>query len=236
MTTSEFSDQFDVLLDSYRRFKAFDSKKELDSLEYSEYEKSVFLTQAQDNIVVGRYKGILSEAFEDTEDVTKYLSTLVKQCDGTKITTTGMYHIVEDSVIFSLPEDVLFKTYESCKVRIGNSTDLKTLVVIPVEQDEFWRTRRDPFKCDDKTRVLRLTYAGIPNTTNEYAELISPYEIDSYQVRYLSRPTPIVLVDLTADSLNIRGCSTVTECKLPEILHQEILNEAVRLAKSAWNI
>jgi hypothetical protein len=46
MTTEEFSNQFDVLLDSYRRFKDFDKKEELDSIEFNEYEKSLYLTQA----------------------------------------------------------------------------------------------------------------------------------------------------------------------------------------------
>ncbi len=47
MNTVEFSNEFDTLLDSYRRFKDFDSKEELDSLDFNEYEKSIFLTDAQ---------------------------------------------------------------------------------------------------------------------------------------------------------------------------------------------
>lgn len=46
MTTTEFSNEFDILIDSYRRFKDFDEKEVLDSLEFSEYEKSMFLTEA----------------------------------------------------------------------------------------------------------------------------------------------------------------------------------------------
>lgn len=46
MTTTEFSNEFDVLIDSFRRFKDFDEKEVLDSLEFNEYEKSIFLTEA----------------------------------------------------------------------------------------------------------------------------------------------------------------------------------------------
>jgi hypothetical protein len=46
MTIEEFSENFDTLVSSYRRFKAFDGKEILDSIEFNEYEKSVFLTKA----------------------------------------------------------------------------------------------------------------------------------------------------------------------------------------------
>ena len=54
--------------------------------------------------------------------------------------------------------------------------------------------------------------------------------IDSYKVRYIRRPRPIVLVDLTADDLDIEGISTPTECELNPIIHLDILNKAVELA------
>ena len=46
MSTEEFSNGFDILVDSYRRFKDFDDRMLLDTIEYSEYEKSVYLTKA----------------------------------------------------------------------------------------------------------------------------------------------------------------------------------------------
>jgi len=44
MTNQEFSNEFDTLVNSYRRFKDFDDREILDSIEFNEYEKSVFLT------------------------------------------------------------------------------------------------------------------------------------------------------------------------------------------------
>ena len=58
MTIAEFSNEFDVLIDSYRRFKDFDNKENLDSLDFNEYEKSIFLTRAQEDIVTSFYNGL----------------------------------------------------------------------------------------------------------------------------------------------------------------------------------
>ena len=58
MTVTEFSNEFDVLIDSYRRFKDFDNKENLDSLDFNEYEKSIFLTRAQEDIVTSFYNGL----------------------------------------------------------------------------------------------------------------------------------------------------------------------------------
>ena len=51
MTAEEFSNEFDVALASYRRFKGYDDQDLPDTLEFDEYEKSVFLTKAQEYIV-----------------------------------------------------------------------------------------------------------------------------------------------------------------------------------------
>ena len=57
MNVKEFSDGFDTLVSSYMRFKNFDKKEEIDSIEFDEYEKSLFLTNAQEEIVVNLYNG-----------------------------------------------------------------------------------------------------------------------------------------------------------------------------------
>jgi hypothetical protein len=43
----------------------------------NEYEKSVWLTQAQEELVVGFYNGSLGAGFEQTEEVRRYLVKLV---------------------------------------------------------------------------------------------------------------------------------------------------------------
>ena len=76
MTLQEFSDNFDTLISSYMRFKDFDKKEQLDSIDFDEYEKSIFLTKAQEVIVESLYSGnnIYQEGFEQTEKLKRYLS------------------------------------------------------------------------------------------------------------------------------------------------------------------
>lgn len=60
MTTQEFSNTFDTLLNSYRDIKDFGKTHSAYSLELNEYEKSVLLTQAQDLIVKSYFDGTLN--------------------------------------------------------------------------------------------------------------------------------------------------------------------------------
>lgn len=65
------------------------------------------------------------------------------------------------------------------------------------------------------------------------AEILGKFQGElSYRLRYVKKPTPIILEDLGEDA--IEGISKATECTLPEILHHEILDRAVLLAKLAW--
>ena len=58
----------------------------------------------------------------------------------------------------------------------------------------------------------------------------------TYSIRYVRKPKPIVLCNLSSidDSLKIEGISASTPCELPAQLHEEILQRAVELAKVAW--
>lgn len=206
------------------------------------YEISKFLTDAQLSIVIALYKGSFGNAFEATEDNTEYLSTLVKQAsvkDGTIAEVTKASHIVEGSVVYQLPDDILFRTLELCTITKGcrDTSSEFTVAVVPVTQDEFHRTVRNPFKKQNRDRVLRLSMANNASTDGEYSqvlysELVSDYPISDYTVRYICRPKPIILEDLGL--LSIDGETTAQTCLLPESLHQTILAEAVRLAKASW--
>ena len=57
-----------------------------------------------------------------------------------------------------------------------------------------------------------------------------------YKMRYVKRPEPIILEDLTqyGSDVSIDNVTSVTECKLPEECHDEILERAVTLAKITW--
>ena len=65
MTNEEFSNEFDSLISSNSIIKPFGIDSTL--LEFDEYEKSVFLTKAQESIVKSLYNGTLTgDSFEKT--------------------------------------------------------------------------------------------------------------------------------------------------------------------------
>ena len=77
MTTSEFSNEFDVLLNSFYTQGVFGETSSKSELVLDEYEKSVLLTQAQEEIVKELYSGKFNgESFEKTEELRRSLSNL----------------------------------------------------------------------------------------------------------------------------------------------------------------
>ena len=101
MTTQEFSNEFDVLYNNIMSNAA----PGLD-----EYEKSVFLTNAQDEIVIDLYNGKnpLGESFESTEEIRRYLSELNKTY--TTITKEeGNTGVSEYSIFFNI--SCIFSSY-----------------------------------------------------------------------------------------------------------------------------
>lgn len=63
---------------------------------------------------------------------------------------------------------------------------------------------------------------------------MSAYNIDEYTIRYIKRPTPIILEDLAPYSLSINGETDELECNLNSSIHRSILNRAVDIARATW--
>lgn len=225
MTTEEFSNEFDTLLNSYSDIPPYGREHRL-LLTLDEYEKSVFLTNAQEEIVIGMYNGKnpFGDSFERTEEIRRYLSDLIKTYTTTdkKVGYTGLS---KSSVFFELPDDLWFITYEAVNLKddgLGCMSG-EDISVIPITQDEYHRIRKNPFRGTNERRALRLDLSG------KVVEIVSKYDVESYLVRYLSRPAPIILTNLT-DNLSINGISVKTECELNPVIHRAILERAVKLA------
>lgn len=224
MNVKEFSDEFDILLNSYSTTPPYGDENKLD-ITLNEYEKSVFLTKAQDDIVIELYTGKnqFGDSFEKTEEIRRYLSDLVKTVELSE-KLTGYTGVSKSSMFFKLPEDVWFITYESATLkdeRLG-CLDGEEATIVPVTQDEYYRIAKNPFRGPSKGRAVRLDIG------DGVIEIISDYNIDKYLVRYLSRPKPIILEDLS--ELSVNGVKVRTECELNPVIHRAILERAVRLA------
>ena len=187
------------------------------------------MTKAQESVVISLYNGnLVGDSFEKTEELRRYLSDLVKTYSTTdEIDREGL---TENSHFFHIPKDILFITYESV---LSNDDKLgcakgSIMEVVPVTQDELHKTKENPFRRANKRRVLRLDVGDYT------VELISPFSIDKYQIRYLSKPEPIILIDLP-DGLTIGKTDTFPGdkeniCKLNPAIHRTILEVAVNLA------
>lgn len=227
MTLEEFSNEFDTLVDSYRRFKAYDDQELLDSIEFNEYEKSLFLTKAQEQLVISFYNGKNSslDSFEKTEELRRYLSSLVRTKELTN--TIEGSKLSSNSKLFKLPTDLWFITYEQVTFESEYTCiDDRVGMIKPVTQDDFYRTEQNPFKRSNQRRALRL------DQEDNIVEIVSQYNIKKYTVRYLRRPRPILLVDLyaTKNNVSINNENQKSECELHPALHRTILEEAVRMA------
>lgn len=211
MTNKEFSDEFDVMLNSYSNlpFKII----------LDEYEKSVFLTQAQDNIVRDIYRAE-AVGFEKQEFTRRALSNLVYEYDETP---TSSNNISSNSQVVNLPSDVLY-----ILVEWADTTKNINVEVVPVTMDEYHRIKNNPFRGATDRRILRL------DSENSIV-LISKNEITKYYCKYLKKPNPIILIDLPAN-LKVNEESEESPCELDSSLHRDILIAAVEMAVRAKSI
>lgn len=236
MTTKEFSDAFDALLNGYSTQMNFGDSASMGGMVLDEYEKSLFLTQAQEQIIVELYTGRndKTSSFEKTEELRSNLKGLIRTATLTE-SDEDFRGISKYSKFFILPDDVLFITYEAATLS-DESAGCKNgtvISVIPVTQDEFDRVMNNPFRQASKRRALRL------DNGLDVAEIVTKYDIKDYTIRYLSKPTPIVLANLaevSIDGVSIDGVDTITECKLDSAMHRYILERAVALAIASRGI
>ena len=226
MTREGFSHGFDVLLDSFSRRDAFGTTDA--DIRLNEHEKSVFLTEAQEVVVLSLYNGKNPdrESFEQTEELRRYLAPLVKEAELSPIETSNGKPLGLESYskFFTLPDDLWFITFERVLVAGEECDSRANLDVYPVRQDEYHKIRKNPFRGANGKRALRL------DLSENVVEIISKNGCTSYYVRYLKKLKPIILVDLKSDGLTINGISEATDCELHESLHQRILELAVQMA------
>jgi hypothetical protein len=212
----------------------------------TEYEKSLFLTKAEEELTKNYFnpKGNkYGEGFDDNQKRQMDFSTLMS--DESPVITTGSGYFDARSrgvAKSSLPSNVWIIINEKLIVNRENSSVI--LTVKPISYEEYDRMMSKPFKRPLKNQAWRL----ITNASNNSVgiDLIAgPSDtIQTYSVRYVRRPKPIIVGDL--DGLTINGyvygkahsdSSTPKVwdgCELNPIMHEEIVQRAVELAKVAW--
>lgn len=234
MTSQEFDNQFDVLFNNITSNQAPG---------VNTYEKSVFLTKAQDEKVKNYFlpqSNPKQAGFDDNQKRQADFSCLMKVNSCTQLTinpSDPQYTQIDSrSTVWTFPSDVFIAINETAK------TDDRILQVVPLRYDEYLRLMSKPFKRPLKNQAWRL----INTSTGSYDKVIEliagPNDtIADYVVRYIRKPKPIIIGSLDGLTIN-EYCHTSDNsstlktdgCELDPMLHEEILQRAVELAKIAW--
>ena len=229
MTTQEFSNEFDVLYNNIMSNQA----PGLD-----EYEKSVFLTKAQLEILKNYFnpKGNkYGQGFDENAKRQIDFSTLITVAKPSQYTPEGGYVRFDDrSQLYKMPQDILLMLNET---GINTVDGVKRLIsIIPMNYEEYARLMSKPWKQPLTNQGWRLFQST--GGVDFISEVVIKYNstLTDYKIRYVKRPKPIILANLADEysNVSIEGIDTITECELDPILHPEILQRAVELAKSAY--
>lgn len=259
MDYQEFSDRFDVLYNNITSNQAPG---------LTEYEKSLFLTKGQDEILKNYFnpKGNkYDEGFDGNRKRQIDFSSLiyVDETDSSGLNEPNYDPRTssQGAVSVYLPDDpaVWFIINERVKVTRAGVTNPVLLTVKPLSMDEYDRLMSKPYKRPLKYQAWRLI-----NSTSQPASGSIRYDsscdiiagpndtITSYSIRYVKRPKPVIVGDLDGLSINgyefgiwqasnanpqtnpPKGPAFTNGCELDEIIHEEILQRAVELAKIAW--
>lgn len=264
MTTTEFSNQFDLLFNNI-------SSNQAPGL--NEYEKSVFLTKAQDEIVKNYFQAesngnTIKKGFDDTAirqmDFSDLImsKTLTEENEEPDVDPRALVYKIskDDRVYIIINESLYLMDNKDGKLKVNGIRQ-----VIPIKYTEYMRLMSKPFKEPLKNMAWRIITKGREGDADVDTSTGDPTTIDKnvsskieivittadknryknngetntikYNIRYVRRPRPIILTDLSdtfGEDLTINGYKKAMTCELNESTHEAILQRAVELAKIAW--
>lgn len=184
---------------------------------------------------------------EDTKTITVNVMHVIltdEEVESATITLNASEELFDIDFEVTLPWNTQTVLSEFSNVLIGEVDALespykKEYVIVPLNYKEYDRMHSRAYSQPLKKQAWRL-FQNQSTGFDIQTELIPKFnvkEIDTdtekaefiYKIRYVKRPSPIVLEDLP-EGLTINGESTETNCELNPALHIDILNKAVELA------
>lgn len=219
MTASEFKEEFNL-----RYNNALEGAPGLDTFEISSY-----LTIAQEQYVKINYDVTkdATSSFEQKERSRRILNELVKN-EKISSATSSSRGLVNESKFYELSNDVMYIVLETIVI------NEEVVEVIPATHDEFMVSYKNPFRKPNKRKAWRMDISKENSKTT--VEIISSETISSYNVRYLSYPSPIIVGDLQTSEdvaglgLTINDKTAVATSILANPTHRDIINIAVENA------
>jgi len=146
MTNEEFSNAFDTLLNAYKHKSEFGDQSSLADVTIDEYEKSIFLTQAQDNIVKSYFQRSLNsngDGFDDSTRRQMDFSTLItiKTINLASATKTGGFSAQGYTVSFKDSDFTIGGVVASPLFIINEkvTTANGSYVIVPINYKEYDR-------------------------------------------------------------------------------------------------
>ena len=208
MNNTEFSNQFDVLYNNITSNQAPG---------LNEYEKSVFLTKAQDEVLKDYFSprsNPKQEGYDDSIKRQADFSGLMRENTGTLVASPSS-QFDPRSLVYKVPTDVYLIINEQVILKSG-STAKGIRQILPINYEEYRRLMSKPYKEPLKYQAWRLFTSTESNSFNgqRIAEIIltstdkgSAYTTE-YRIRYIKFPKPIILSDFSdsfGEDISING-------------------------------
>ena len=254
MTLKEMSDEFDILYNQVNSNQA----PGIDN-----YEKSVFLTHSQEQIIKGYFNPKGNKFLEgfDQSQLRQYdfqfliTNTVLQRWDDYFPGQGSVYD--PRSIRFASPcntcnQDKALIILNESIVEKKNDVVTKIYQIVPISYDRYASVMQKTYKFPPKNIVWKLITGQ--NIDASCYEIIGRFNsgVDiEYRMRYVKEPLPIILVNLKEEfgaDVTINGYygDPVTEntianqsggidCRLPKGVHRDVVVRAVELATSIYN-
>ena len=212
MTVQEFSDQFDVLYNNITSNQAPG---------LNEYEKSVFLTKAQDEIIKNYFspKGNLKQdGFDDSPK---------RQADFSSIIETATLQIGDStsrfdqrSIVYRMPSNLFISLNEQLMV------DNNPFTIVPVSYQEYDRLMSKPYKYPPKHMAWRLiTRNAVVSSSPSTAEGVYDEYYTLRTVSEYGKPIRLIVRSTTGNSVPPAIEETTYSVTITMVIGKTIIRE-----------
>lgn len=260
MTIQEFSDQFDILYSAITDgSNTIDEYQKSTYLTKAQYQilREYFELPSGPNSITG-FDGSAKRQIDFSGLLrTKKVTPIKVNIEESPYPTLNLYLVslqtnksLEGQTSDPYDNQIMFPIQEMATVTTNDNSNAKLLQVIPITHQKLRTILSRPYGQPLKRQAWRLFtvqtrvvgYESINTEDSTESDIF--YQdlyviahhgeiLDSYTITYVKRPQPIVLLDLSDTELTIEGQNTPHGCELDPTLHNEILERAVTLAKTA---
>lgn len=221
MSIEEINNEFDVIYENLSSGAAPN---------LNEYEKSLFLTRAQEELIRMYYNGanVRYSSFESDEEARRYLDTLIRTVNTTLTTPNQLGIFLEYDIVKN--DDIMYIVRETVKNASEGCLNGSVMQVTPITHEDLNRVLNNPFKQPNERKVIRYDDT---NPNKVVFHIVSKNPLSEYTMVYLKKPNPLIVADLGEFSINNQSEKT-TVIEIPELLQRKVVYRAVELAKVTY--